>query len=421
MLTRTQRVQLIAFVVIAMVSVVYAGASYAGLDRLFGARGYVVTARLTDSGGIFPGAEVTYRGVAVGRVRGLELTDDGVDVALDIDSGAPPIPADTEAVVANRSAVGEQYVDLRPADGEGPYLTEGSVIGRDRTDIPLAPDTVLANLDRLVTSVDPGSLRIVVDESYDAFAGAGPDLQRLLDTAGSFTAAATEHLPQTKALLADGRVVLDTQRRQADNIVALAEGLRTIAEGLRNADPDLRRVLDEAPVVSRQVSEVLATSGTDLGVVLANLLTTAQITTLRVDAIEQLLVAYPVISAFTKSVTSNGEGHLGFVFNLFDPHSCTKGYEGTRQRPASDTTDAPVNMNAYCAEPPGSETGVRGAQNAPYPGLPAAPPDPPRPSPHGGPRRDALPGVLGMATGAAPVDVPGLLGLSHQSGQGDGG
>ncbi|WP_020671702.1 MCE family protein [Amycolatopsis nigrescens] len=412
MFTRKHRIQLFVFVLIAAVSVAYAGGNYAGLDRLFGARGYVVTAQLADSGGIFVNAEVTYRGVAVGKVAKMNLTERGVEVELDLESGGPDIPAASKAAVANRSAVGEQYVDLRPDNENGPYLENGSVIPADRTSIPLSPDTVLSNLDKLVSSVDPRALGTVVDETYDAFAGAGPDLQQLLDTASSFTATATENLPQTKELLSDGRTVLDTQQRQAKNIVSLADGMRTIADRLKSSDPDLRRVIDEAPKVSRQVSDVLATSGTSLGVVLANLLTTAQVTTARTDAIEELLVAYPVISSFTRSVTSNGEGHLGLVLNFFDPNSCTKGYEGTQQRPASDTSDTPPNTQAYCAEPPGSRTAVRGAQNAPYAGKPVEQPAKPEKQVAPGAPQQQLPGVLGLSTaGAGPDGLGGLLGL----------
>ncbi|MQA63054.1 MAG: MCE family protein, partial [Actinophytocola sp.] len=100
MLTRGTRLKLLAFVLIAVASVVYVGGKYAGLDRLFGARGYVVTAQLADSGGIFTGAEVAYRGVTIGNVSALHLIDSGVDAELDIDNDAPPIPADTMAQVA---------------------------------------------------------------------------------------------------------------------------------------------------------------------------------------------------------------------------------------------------------------------------------------------------------------------------------
>src|ERR1700716_1667071 len=144
MITGKHRLKLLAFVVITVVSVVYAGGKYAGLGRFFGTNGYLVTAELTDSGGIFVNAEVAYRGVAVGKVASMTLTARGVDLGLDIASGAPPIPADTYAAVSNRSAVGEQYGDLLPQHENGPYLQAGSVIRTDKTSIPLAPDTVLS-------------------------------------------------------------------------------------------------------------------------------------------------------------------------------------------------------------------------------------------------------------------------------------
>ncbi|WP_236788608.1 MCE family protein [Amycolatopsis sp. GM8] len=412
MFTRRHWVKLLAFGLIAVLSVGYAGVKYAGLDRLFGPRGYVVTAELADSGGIFSGAEVTYRGVAVGRVTGMRVDAQGVAVDLDIDSGSPDIPADTQAVVADRSAVGEQYVDLRPSHDSGPYLHNGSVIQRDKTALPISPDTVLANLDKFASSVDPSSLRTVVDETYNAFAGTGPDLQQLLDTAGSFTSTATENLPQTTKLLSDGHTVLATQERQAQNITSLATGLRRIADQLKTSDPDLRKVIDETPQLANDVDNILAVSGTDLGVLIANLLTTVQITAVRTDAIEEELVALPVVSAFTRSVTSNGEGHLGLVLNFFDPHSCTKGYETTKQRPANDTSDQPANTQAYCAEPPGSPTDVRGAQNSPYGGKPVTPAQSqPAPSSSQQPQQSQLPGLLGFVRGPDATGIGQLLGL----------
>lgn len=209
--------------------------------------------------------------MAIGEVADTRLSERGVEVILDIEGDAPPMPADTAVNVANRSAAGEQYVDLVPRREGEPYLADGAVIPQERTSIPLAPGTVLSNLDQLVASVDTRSLRTVVDETYHAFVGAGPGLQQLLDTASSFTANASEHLPETRTLLSDESVVLETQQRQGERIVALSNGLRTVADRLKKADADLRRVIDEAPKLSREASSVLAESGTDLGVVMANL------------------------------------------------------------------------------------------------------------------------------------------------------
>ncbi|MCK2241990.1 MULTISPECIES: MCE family protein [unclassified Crossiella] len=395
------------FLAIAALGLSYVGARYAGLDRLFGTRGFLVTLQLADSGGIFTNAEVTYRGVAVGRVGQLHLTERGLEVELDIEHSAPRIPADTEAVVATRSAVGEQYVDLRPKHTSGPYLAEGSVIEQQRTTIPAEVSSVLADAHRLVKSVPVDSLRTVVGELNTAFADAGPDLQRLLDSADSLTRTAIQHLPQTKELLANAKTVLGTQEEQSRQIVDYSRSLRELADQLRRSDPDLRVLAKEVPEVAARTDDLLRRSGTGLSVLLANLLTTSRITSARTAGLEQLLVAFPVITATSPTASGDGTGHLGLVLNFFDPFSCTKGYEGTKQRPGKETTDAPLNNKAYCAEPPNSPTGVRGSQNAPFGGRPVV--SPPARQQQADPGLPGPLGLLGQQRG--PRTLGQLLGL----------
>jgi phospholipid/cholesterol/gamma-HCH transport system substrate-binding protein len=371
MISARIKLQITAFVAIALLGVSYVGVRYVGLDRVFGGGGYVVTMRLADSGGVFTNSEVTYRGVSVGRVGPMRLTADGVEVDLVIDPDAPPISADLDAVVANRSAVGEQYVDLRPTGTDGPYLADGSIVPRSATRIPPPVENLLTSLDSFARSVPTDSLRTVVDELDTAFSGTGGDLQVLLDTTRDFTAAAHRHLPQTTALLNDGRVVLGTQVAGGDAIRSFSSDLRLLNEQLKNSDADLRRLIDVAPQVSEQVTGLLAESGTGLSVTVANLLTTSNIVVSRLAGVEQILVTYPMAvgGGFTVA-PGDGRAHFGLALNVFDPLPCTVGYEGTTIRSGNDTSPAPLNTQAYCALAPGSATGVRGAQNAPYGGTP---------------------------------------------------
>ncbi|HEX8779703.1 MAG TPA: MlaD family protein, partial [Nocardioides sp.] len=114
MITHRTKMQLIVFAIITLLGVSYVGARYARLDRVFVDQTYTVVAHFAKSGGAFAGAEVTYRGVRIGEVDQLVLTDEGVDVKLDVDDDFDEIPAESMAVVGNRSAVGEQYVELQP-------------------------------------------------------------------------------------------------------------------------------------------------------------------------------------------------------------------------------------------------------------------------------------------------------------------
>src|SRR4051812_40400754 len=125
--SRTKR-QLIAFAIITVLGVTFVGGRYAKLDRLFYDSAYAVDAHFAQSGGIFTGAEVTYRGVTVGKVSKMKLTDNGVDVILSINKSEDPTPKDGSRLVGKKSPVGGHSVELQPQTDKGPYLQEGSAI-----------------------------------------------------------------------------------------------------------------------------------------------------------------------------------------------------------------------------------------------------------------------------------------------------
>ncbi|KMS70952.1 ABC transporter substrate-binding protein [Streptomyces viridochromogenes] len=372
MITRTVKVQLIAFATITAVGVSYVGAEYTGLVDEVLDRGYTVRADFPDSGGVFPGAEVTYRGVPVGKVGGLHLTgEDGVSIALDIEDEASRIPADTLAVVANRSAVGEQYVDLQPRTSHGPYLLDGSDIPRRNTRVPLPTTDLVLSLDRLVNSVGKKDLRVTVDELGEAFAGTGPNLSRLVDSGNDLVESASDALPETIALIEDSRKVLKTQADQGSSIKSFAHDLAALSAQLKASDGDLRKLIGNARPAAQEVNSLLKSVTPELSVLLANLISGGQVTLARLPGVEQALVTFPVMVAGSYTVIpGDGTTHFGLVLNADDPPACTQGY-GTARRDPADTSTREANTGAHCTLPRGSESSVRGAQNAP--GASAAP------------------------------------------------
>src|SRR4051812_32054713 len=150
MIRRTVKFQLVAFALISLLGIFYVGSNYVGFHFL-SAGPYTVKLVLPESGGIFPNAEVTERGVTVGKVGSMDLHQGNVIVQLEIDHDKQ-IPADVHATVAKLSAVGEQYVDLAPQSAGGPYLKNGSVIEAKNATVPLEDATFLLNLDKLVSS-----------------------------------------------------------------------------------------------------------------------------------------------------------------------------------------------------------------------------------------------------------------------------
>ncbi|MFI1014981.1 MCE family protein [Streptomyces sp. NPDC020965] len=380
MITLAIRLKNIAFLVIAVLVLGFVGVRYADLGHWVGMRDYyTVRVQLDRTGGLFTHSNVTYRGVSVGRVGPIDLTDDGVEAELRIKESAPRIPADLEAVVASLSAVGEQYIDLRPRGDDGPYLGDGTVIARSDTRLPAPVTDVLTSVDDLASAIDLESLRTVVDEFGAALSGRGDDLQVLLDSGDAFVRAADRALPVNTRLMIDGETVLRTQAEQGRALTAFASGAKALAGELKDSDGDLRRLIAAAPGAAGQISGLLRDLEPGFGLVVANLLTTSEVAVTRQRGIEELLVKLPAVAAAGATAVTGKGARFGMSVTFFEPLPCTAGYGGTRYRNGLDLSPPPaVNTRARCAAPASSGINVRGSAHAPK-GGPV--PDAHRPGP----------------------------------------
>ena len=374
MITRRTKVQLLIFAIITLLGVSFVGARYARLDRLVIDDAYTVVAHFADSGGAFAGAEVSYRGVRVGQVSKMVLTKEGVDIHLDIDNGEDKIPADALAVVGNRSAVGEQYVELQPQSDKAPYLEDESEIVLDRTRLPISTDTLLTNLSDTVRSVDEQDLQTVTTEFGAAFGGAGEDLQTIIDSGSEFLNAADDNFEITTKLIKDANVVLRGQIASESSIRSFARDLSVFSTSLVGADEDLRAVIDNGSATANQLRRFLEDNEVELASLINNLVTTGEVVVSRLDGVEQLLVLYPYVVEGGYTVvsrtpaTGNYDAHFGMILTE-GPHVCTGGYEGTDRRTPQDGSNRQMNMTSGCTEP-ASQSNARGAQHAPRAAAP---------------------------------------------------
>jgi phospholipid/cholesterol/gamma-HCH transport system substrate-binding protein len=370
MITRRTKIQLMIFVLITLLGVSFVGAKYAQLNRLVYNTTYTVVAHFQDSGGMYAGGMVAYRGVRVGEVQKLVLTSDGVDAYLDIDKGwDDKIPSDTLAVVGNRSAVGEQYVDLQPQTDSGPYLRDGSQIAVGNTRTPLPTQKLLGDISTTVQSVNRGSLRTTVHEFGQAFAGTGPDLHRIIDSGTSFIHAANANFDDTTALIKDSNKVLKGQVASAGAIRSFARDLRLFSGTLAGHDKDLRRVIDNGSVTATQLRRFLQDNRVHLASLINNLVTTGNIVVKHLAGLRQVLIIYPYVVEGGFTVVSKSpetglyDAHFGMVMTN-DPVVCHNGYQSTDTRPPQDGSNRPMNVHAHCAEP-ATQSSPRGSQHAP--------------------------------------------------------
>lgn len=347
MLTGRIRAQIVAFVVLGLVATSYLGATYVGINPF--STGYTVTASLPAAGGSFENGQVTYRGVSVGRIDGLEATDDGVRITLSIDGDAPRIPADASPKVVNRSAIGEQYVDLQGGTAGGAALADGDRLSAGEESQPPGIDRVLRSGEKFVSSVPEEALTSVIDEGYDASQGVALDFGSLLESSQEFQAAADRNFVATRGLIENSDRVLRTQEASSQSIRSFSADLATIASTLESSDGDLRRLIDNTPAAAREIDVLFQEVGRPLGVVLANLVTPAQVFGINAGGVQDALVTAPKAFSIGWTVTGSRGINLALSQSYFSPLPCTTGYGGTTPRPGSQTSGgSSFNLQAGC-------------------------------------------------------------------------
>ena len=89
-------------------------------------KSYRVDMRFDEATQLAVESDVRISGVSVGKVKAIELSDDGLaDATIEIDPKYAPIPIDTEAILRQKTLLGETYVELTPGDAEGEMIPEG--------------------------------------------------------------------------------------------------------------------------------------------------------------------------------------------------------------------------------------------------------------------------------------------------------
>ena len=221
----------------------------------------------------------------------------------------------------------------------GPTWSDDAEIAKADTRIPIATETLLANLSTTVESVDKEALQ---DHRRrvrpTAFAGTGEDLQRIIDSGNSFIETADANFDVTTALIRDSNTVLNGQIASESAIRNFATELAGFSTVLAGADPDLRRLIETGSTATIELRDFIETNRVELGSLFNNLVTTGEIIVRHLDGIKQVLVIYPYVVEGGFTVVSKSpdtglyDAHFGMI--ITDTAPCHARLRGHRQAAA---------------------------------------------------------------------------------------
>ncbi|CAN5820997.1 MlaD family protein [soil metagenome] len=379
-LERRVLIRLAAFAAVSLIAMGVTVFGYVKVSNLIPGFGlYTVTVALPHSGGLYAGGNVTYRGTEVGRVTDVRITEAGVEAVLSLKAGID-IPSDLDAEVHSQSAVGEQYVALLPRDGESRPLRNGDVVPIARTMVPPDINSLLDATNIALEAIPQDNLKTVIDESYTAVGGLGPELSRIVKGSTKLASDARKNLDSLTTLIDQSPPVLNSQVDTSDSIQNWAANLANLTGQLEEQDTAVNGLLQQGPKSADEVRQLFERLQPTLPILLANLVSVGEVAVTYQNGIEQLLVLLPHGTAImgggvvpNLATKQDYKGfYLDFNLNLNLPAPCSTGFLPAQQRRSASEVDYPPRPEGdlYCRVPQDSAINVRGARNIPCETVP---------------------------------------------------
>jgi phospholipid/cholesterol/gamma-HCH transport system substrate-binding protein len=125
------------FVLLGMAALVFLALKAANLASFGQHKGYTVSAKFDNIGGLKPRAPVRSAGVTVGRVKSISLDSKSYQgvVRLEIDTHVK-FPLDTSAKILTSGLLGDQYIGLEPG-ADDKELADGGLIRQTQSAVVL--------------------------------------------------------------------------------------------------------------------------------------------------------------------------------------------------------------------------------------------------------------------------------------------
>ncbi|HEY5886752.1 MAG TPA: MCE family protein [Acidimicrobiales bacterium] len=226
-------------------AVVLFGLVYVGVTFAYGGYDddYALVADFPRAGqGLADGSEVSYRGVAVGEVRSVELVDRQARVTLAMDPGFE-VPVEARFVVRPKTIFGEKFVDLTfPEGAEGPYLADGDRV--EHADSATEVEDFFEGSDNLFAAIDENELAELVTSLDDAARGTGDDVARVFESSAD-----------ASALGAD---TIDAQLRALDSFATFQDAIASIGPDLNTISANNEIALGELNANQRAFERMLS-------------------------------------------------------------------------------------------------------------------------------------------------------------------
>lgn len=231
---------------------------------------YPLSVEVPNTGGLIPQQEVTLSGVPIGLVDSFELVGEGVRANLAIDEGRR-IPRDVDVVILRRSAVGEQAIDFRPAEGAGnDFFEAGETVTPTNVVTPVEVQRLLTLADEVFGPVDPEHAATVVSELADIVRGRRDDIRSIISDSAEFSADIADNGADYDRLFREGRKVTAALAENREDLTRSLDAMADAAAVLADSRTEFEGLLAEMAPLLGQVSTLVNRSDANLSCIITD-------------------------------------------------------------------------------------------------------------------------------------------------------
>src|SRR5579875_2989840 len=195
------------------------------------------TAEFTNVSGLREGQFVRAAGVEIGKVKSIELTDDGhrAQVKFDVDK-AVPLYQSTTAQIRYLDLIGNRYLELKRGQGQGAdqVLTPGGFIPESRTSPALDLDALIGGFRPLFRALDPSKVNNIASAITTVFQGQGGTINDILDQTAQLTSHIAERDQAIGEVIKNLNTVLDTTVKHRKEFDQTVDNFEKLVTGLQH-------------------------------------------------------------------------------------------------------------------------------------------------------------------------------------------
>ncbi len=214
-------------------------------------KSYRVTVPFDEATQLAVESDVRISGVSVGKVKGIELSEQGLaDAELEIDAKYAPIPSNTRAILRQKTLLGETYVELTPGEREAEPLPEDATLASAQVSDAVQLDEIFRAFDEPTRA----AFRTWMQDASVAFRGRGADLNAAIGNLAPFADRADDLMRildgqrlAVKRLVRDGGETFDALSERPGQLRGLITNTDSVFGTIADRDADLIAAFQALP------------------------------------------------------------------------------------------------------------------------------------------------------------------------------